>query len=112
MRIGALLEIRKGMATESLTATAIVRPGKAQEFPPVQSSLLNATVRLGGMSIGDGASPSIMLSIEPGGRVGSSGVLIVEASMKPFILLLWCGTMIMFLGFSLALAQRTKEGKA
>ena len=112
MRIGALLEIRKGMAMESLTATAIVRPGKAQEFPPVQSSLLNSTVRLGGMSIGDGASPSIMLSVEPGGRVGSSGVLIVEASMKPFILLLWCGTVIMFLGFSLALAQRTKEGKA
>jgi cytochrome c biogenesis factor len=35
--------------------------------------------------------------------------LIVEASIKPFIGLVWVGTLIMFIGFFVAMMKRLKE---
>ncbi len=109
IRVGATLEITRGDARETIVPAVIARPGKPGEFPPVHSSVLNANVRLAGMDVGDAANTAVRVSVENDGEGAQPGVLVLEASVKPFVSLLWTGTVIMLAGFGLAIAKRTKE---
>ena len=106
--VGAVLSVDRGTDHETLTPTAVVRQGRSPEYSKEHSSLLQADVQLAGMDIGDGGSSAIRLVVA-GGAPSSTGVLVVEASTKPYILLLWLGTVVMFSGFALAMVKRTKE---
>ncbi len=77
----------------------------------VPSSLLHGNVRLVSVNAGMGQGPStVTIAIE--GEATHSGrpeALVVEASVKPYINLLWVGTVVMMLGFFLAIVKRQRE---
>ncbi|MGA9120725.1 MAG: cytochrome c biogenesis protein CcsA [Bacteroidota bacterium] len=108
--VGALLEVEQGNERERLTPVAMVEPGRRPTYTKVRSRLLDADIQLTGIDIGDSGPASVELDVERGGTASSTGVLIVEASIKPFILFLWVGTVVMFSGFGLAMVRRMKEG--
>ena len=109
--VGAVLAIDRQSAHETLVPTAIVRPGKAPDYSREHSALLGADIQLAGMNIGSAETSEIRLLVERTDNVASSGSLVVEASVKPFISLLWFGTVAMFLGFGVAIVHRTKEDR-
>jgi cytochrome c biogenesis factor len=46
---------------------------------------------------------------KPSGPSGGKDVLIVEASIKPFINLVWSGVLVLLLGFVVTIVRRAKE---
>jgi cytochrome c-type biogenesis protein CcmF len=64
-----------------------------------------------GMNVGmQPMESSITVAVNrPGDTQPQPDVLVVEASIKPFINLLWGGTVVMLAGFALAIVKRTKE---
>ena len=61
----------------------------------------------------DGATALIAVvnSNEPGTQDLTNESLVITASIKPFINILWAGTVIMVLGFFLSILKRRKELK-
>ena len=81
-------------------------------YKPSQSKLMNATVQLVSMNVGGmGENPSsVTIGVHHSGEVKQqTDALIVEASIKPFIGLVWAGTLVMFIGFFFAMMKRLQE---
>jgi cytochrome c-type biogenesis protein CcmF len=80
-------------------------------FKPCSSKLINGNVNLVALNVGMGESPStVTVAVRRGDRPASvPETLNVEASIKPYINLLWGGTVVMLLGFVLAILKRVKE---
>ena len=74
----------------------------------VHSSVLNAGVQLVAMNIGETSTVTLEVDGPPG--AARPATVVVEASVKPFVGLLWAGTLVMLAGFVLAAVKRTKEG--
>jgi cytochrome c-type biogenesis protein CcmF len=110
--VGAVLAIDRQSAHETLIPTAVVRPGKAPDYSREHSALLGADIQLAGMNIGTAETSEIRLLVERTEQTSSTGALVVEASVKPFIILLWFGTVAMVFGFGVAFVHRTKEGRS
>jgi cytochrome c-type biogenesis protein CcmF len=109
MPVGAELKIVRGSEEEAVTPVTVFRP-KAQPQPrPVESRLLNGRVSLMSLNVGmgDGKS-SVTLMVEKQGENGGEA-LVAEASIKPFISLVWLGSALMMVGFGLSIAHRSKE---
>jgi cytochrome c-type biogenesis protein CcmF len=109
VKVGAMIELKKGSDREQIVPTAVVLPGQQPTYTRVRSRLLNAEVQLAGMDIGNSGPATVQVDVERGGQPTSTGVLVVEASIKPFILFLWTGTVVMFAGFGVAMVKRMKE---
>jgi cytochrome c-type biogenesis protein CcmF len=112
MSFGSVLGIMKGTASEEVVALAHYRSNQPPTFDPVHSNLLGATLQMVGMNIGMQPMESkiTVAVIRPGAPVQEQpDVLVVEASVKPFINLLWGGTVVMLVGFALAIVKRSKE---
>lgn len=108
--VGALVEIKRGPEREVVVPKEVMRSNAPPESPAVRSAVLHGTVRMIGINVGNGATPStIRLNIAAAGTSGASGILVVEASIKPFIGLVWVGTLVMLAGFLLAVVKRAKE---
>jgi cytochrome c biogenesis factor len=61
------------------------------------------------VSMGDGPSV-VQLGVQRNLGVSSQpDVLVAEASVKPFVSLLWGGTVLMMIGFGLSIVKRWKE---
>jgi len=108
--VGAVLDLVKDGRRERLQP-ALTFAANAPDRTPVPSTLLGGTVQLLSMDVSMGERPSV---IEIGVQTGSASasrpdVLVVEASTKPFVSLLWGGTVIMMIGFGLAITKRWKE---
>jgi cytochrome c biogenesis factor len=74
--------------------------------------LLGTEVRLLKMNIGmDATSPSrvVVAFTRSDAAPARTEVLMVEASVKPYIILLWTGTVTMLLGCVLAMIKRMRE---
>ena len=79
---------------------------------PVPSRLLQLPVRLIRVNVGGEGSPStVTINTNRGAPTVTSRpeTLIVDASVKPFINLLWGGTVILLAGFALAIVKRFRE---
>jgi cytochrome c-type biogenesis protein CcmF len=111
MSVGAVLEITDGTTQETLTPLMVYRPGQPPQSEPVASRVLKGTVRLTGINVGEGNSSASFAVDLPGMPGNRAEVLVVEASIKPWIILVWAGMGILTIGFVLAMAKRMKEAR-
>lgn len=108
MSIGSVLEIKNGSAAEKVVPIAHYRSNEQPQFESVRSEVLGATIQMVKMNVG--MESSITVAVSRGGASPSQpDVLVVEASIKPFINLIWSGTILMLVGFGLAIFKRSKE---
>jgi cytochrome c-type biogenesis protein CcmF len=111
--IGAAIEVKQGEKTEVVTPVTIYKEGSS---PTYQSALLKdgkTSIQLLRVNVDMTTKESnIAIAVHRDGESVKSEkneVLIVEASVKPFISLLWTGTVILFLGFGISILRRAKE---
>ncbi len=111
MAVGAALTIRAGKAEEKITPVTFYRTGGDPDPRAVPSKVLGGTVELVTVSVGTDESPSrITLRFrEGGGTTPPADLLIVDASVKPYMNLVWAGTVLMIAGFVLSIFKRSKE---
>ncbi len=111
MAIGSVLELNDGKTRETITPVAHYGANGEPTYTPSHSKLVDGHIQLVAMNVGMGKeNPStITVKVE---RANASApapeTLVVEASIKPYINLLWGGTVIMFAGFILATFKRAK----
>ncbi|MFA6437926.1 MAG: cytochrome c biogenesis protein CcsA [Bacteriovoracaceae bacterium] len=111
-KIGAKIEINVGEQTETVIPYVIYN-GKEQKYYDVESKLLGTKIEFLAMNIGgmgDGKS-AIQIAVKNAGGIPLSGrneALVVEASVKPFISLVWIGTVLVLGGFVLSILRRKK----
>ena len=90
----------------------VINKGEHQEFFGVESKLLGGKIEFVAMSIGGmgGGKSAIQIQLKKvGGEMSPiqhKEVLVVEASVKPFINLVWVGTVLVLLGFVIAILRR------
>jgi cytochrome c-type biogenesis protein CcmF len=113
MAVGSVLEVSDGRNTETIVPAIIYANDGTQQFRTSSSRVLNASIDLVAMNVGMGGEKS---SVTIGVRRDSHDhhhhspeALIVEASIKPFISLVWTGTVLMFAGFILAILKRVSS---
>lgn len=113
MAVGSVLEVTDGKTKEIVTPVTVYGADGQQLSKPSESRLLNATVQLVSMNVGgmDGAkSSTVTIGVQRGGDGHAhQEALVVEASVKPFISLVWAGSVVMFLGVILATQRRLRE---
>ena len=108
--VAAVLDSQKGPERETLKPT-LSFSGQGPVHPEVVSKLLAGGVQLLTMNVSMGGAPSVIqIGLQhSGGESSRPDVLVVEASVKPFVSLLWAGTVLMMIGFGLAIVKRWKE---
>ena len=108
--VGASLLIQKGDQTEAISPR-LIPAAEGPHHPGVPSRLLGGDVQLLAMNISMGEGPStITIGVARAGEHASKpDVLIGEASIKPFISLVWTGTVLMMIGFALAIVKRWRD---
>jgi cytochrome c-type biogenesis protein CcmF len=108
----AIVDVQRGGKHETLRPVFVRHDNGDIERTPALSALLGTDMSLLSMNIGmGGGSPSTVLV---GLRMAGAGtatpdVLMVEASVKPFIVVLWGGTVVFLLGLVLAFVKRLRE---
>jgi cytochrome c-type biogenesis protein CcmF len=111
-KIGAKIEIVVGKEKETVVPYVIYN-GQDQKYFGAESKLLGTQIEFLGMSIGgmgDGTS-AIQIALKNAGGIplsGKSEALIAEVSVKPFISLVWVGTLMMLTGFVIAILRRKR----
>ena len=111
MAVGSVLEIVKGGSREVLTPVALYRANQPPQFKKMQSALLNASIQLVAVNVGSGTERSkVTVEVQHSGTSPAPEMLVVEASIKPYINLLWGGTAAMMVGFLLSILKRSREG--
>jgi cytochrome c-type biogenesis protein CcmF len=108
MKVGTVINIVRGNEREEVTPYAVIQRGKPWEFSSVHSRLLDADLRL--TNLGSPEEGQITVNVEQAGLPGTPAVLVVDASIKPFINLVWFGTVILLTGFGFAIVKRKSEG--
>ena len=113
--VGATIEVKRGENTEVVTPVTIYREGAT---PTYQAALLRdekTSIQLLHVNVDmTTKESSITITVHRDGENMSSAkseVLVVEASVKPFISLLWTGTAVLFLGFVVSILRRAQEAK-
>ena len=111
MAVGSVLQLTQGQERETVVPTTVYRAGAQPEYQPSVSRLMNATLQLVTVNVGGGERPSsVTIGIRrPGTQAAEPETLVVEASVKPFIGLVWAGTIVMMGGFVLSFVKRSKE---
>jgi cytochrome c-type biogenesis protein CcmF len=111
MKIGVKLELVSGDEKETVIPY-VVYEGQQPKYFGAQSKLLGGEIELVAMSIGgmgDG-KPAIQIRLKKAGGemppLTNKEVLIVEASVKPFISLVWVGTALVMIGFFISILRR------
>ncbi len=111
MKVGAVLEVTSGTDKETVTPYVLYDDG--QKYFAADSKLLGGPVQLIAMSIGgmgDGRS-MIQISVQNNNATTapvSKETLVVEASLKPFISLVWVGTLLVLTGFVISILRRKR----
>ncbi len=107
MQVGSVLQLRNHVGSETVTPIAVYEPGGATTYKPTSSKLLGANIQLVSMNVAmeAGASMVTVEVLRSGETQHAPEALVVEASIKPWIGLVWVGTIIMTLGFLLSLLK-------
>jgi cytochrome c-type biogenesis protein CcmF len=113
MAIGSVLELSNGSTNETIVP-AVFYPAQGEPtYTSQPSKLINGNVQLVSMNVGNAGAPStVTVQVHRSSKGAANPVpetLVVEASIKPYIALLWVGTVIMFAGFILATYKRAQE---
>lgn len=112
MTVGSVLELSDGRTNETIVPALYYTSDGRPKYAPSRSRLINGEVQLVAMNVGSGGQPStvtITVHRESGAQTSSVETLVVEASVKPFVMLLWAGTVVLTFGFVLAIVNRAKE---
>jgi cytochrome c-type biogenesis protein CcmF len=109
--VGTVLEITKGKETEKAVPAISYEQSGTPKYSVVYSKLLGSNLQLTKMQIGQGGQESeITVGVtKEAGTHQASETLIVEASIHPYIMLVWIGSVLMFLGMIIAYARRKNE---
>ncbi len=111
MTVGSVLELKSNRGKETVTPIAVYNQQSAPKFTPVPSKLLGANVQLVSMNIDMGSKQS-MVTLEvmrPNAAIQPAEALVVEASVKPFMNLVWSGTILLFIGLIISMFHRKRE---
>ena len=112
MAIGSVLELSDGATRETITPIARYGANGEPTYESSPSKLINGRVQLVSMNVGMGPEnkSTVTVAVDRGhSSEAAPETLVVEASIKPYINLLWGGTVLMIAGFILAIVKRTKE---
>lgn len=112
MTIGSVIELSNGSAHETVVPAMHYSGTGEPRYTPTPSKLVNGEIQLVSLNVGTGSeTSSVTVTLHRGDESESSvpETLVVEASIKPYINLLWGGTVIMTLGFFIAMVKRLKE---
>ncbi|HUI66337.1 MAG TPA: cytochrome c biogenesis protein CcsA [Bacteroidota bacterium] len=109
-RVGSVLDLTDGKAHETVVPV-LDRSSGSPVSPPCASHLMNADISLLNTRMSTGNSPSSVTVkvVRPDALSARPEALLVEASVKPWIILIWGGTVILLGGFCLAIIKRSKE---
>ncbi len=112
-KVGVNLEITSGYEKETVVPYVIFT-GQQPKYFGAESKLLGGAIQLVSMNIGgmgDGRSV-ILISIpqeeDHASHSHAKETLVVEASIKPFIILVWIGTLLIFVGFIISIQRRKR----
>jgi cytochrome c-type biogenesis protein CcmF len=111
MPIGAQLKISDGAAEETITPITVFRANSAPRYRSVESRLLKSlvTLKLVNVGMGSGGSSAALELQALDSSHQQPETLVVEASVKPYINLVWIGTILMMVGFIFSIVNRSKE---
>jgi cytochrome c-type biogenesis protein CcmF len=112
MTIGSVLELSDGKSRETVVPAMYYTGNGQPQSTPSSSKLINGDIQLVSMNVGSSTEPStVTVTVHRAheSHAPSPETLVVEASIKPYIGLLWAGTVIMTVGFFLAMVKRLKE---
>jgi hypothetical protein len=111
--IGAVLEVKQGKNRETLVVPSLFRQGSAPEPTMVATKDKTLQFRFLGMNVDmETKQSTVELSIEDPAtpqHSESKDVLVVEASLKPFMSLVWIAAILVMAGLTLALVQSRKR---
>ncbi|MFA6469193.1 MAG: cytochrome c biogenesis protein CcsA [Bacteroidota bacterium] len=111
-KVGAKLEITTAAGSETIIPYVLYDGGEPKYFG-ASSKLLSSEIEFLAMSIGgmgEGRS-AIQIGVKHVSGIpliGKKEVLVVDASVKPFISLVWFGTLLVMTGFVLAIVRRKR----
>jgi len=112
--IGAVLTVQKGKNKETVTPVTLYNGN--QQPQPKEAKVKDGSIgfEMFGMAVGTNGSPSrIELNVTGLSQqempAQTSEVLVVEASVKPFMNFVWLGAGLVVLGFAVALVRRGRE---
>lgn len=113
MAVGSVLELTSDRGKETVTPVAVYNQRSAPTYKPAASKLLNANVQLVSMDIDMGSKLStVTLEVIPNGGAGvarPAEALVVEASVKPLMIFVWFGTIVLFIGLIISMLHRRRE---
>lgn len=112
MTIGSVLELSNGSAHETVIPVARYSSTGQPAYDSTPSKLINGRIQLVAMNVGMGGEEKSTVTVRverTNGPAPGPETLVVEASIKPYINLLWAGTLVMMVGFLLAISKRRKE---
>lgn len=107
--IGAEFEVTYNGKTEKVIAEQLMSKGQTENVPVHLSETNNYTFILSKISVASEASADLIVIDETAPSVSAPETLVLTASIKPFINLVWGGTIIMALGFFTSLFGRVKR---
>jgi cytochrome c-type biogenesis protein CcmF len=111
--VGTVLEITKGAETENVVPAITYDGSGVPKYKLAYSKLLGSNLQLIEMHIGQGGDESqiVVGKASETGTKQTSDTLIIEASIHPYIILLWIGSVMIFVGMIIAYARRKTEEK-
>jgi cytochrome c-type biogenesis protein CcmF len=109
--IGAQFEITLNGNTESIVAEQFMSNNNTENLPVQLNSSTKYTFYLTNISIKDKSSASLAIVDESLPKFQDPETLVLTASIKPFINLVWSGTIIMAFGFFVSLYSRARRFK-
>ncbi len=110
--MGAELEVTLNGKTEKVVVQQKISQGNAENIPVQLSSTDKFTFYLVKMSITDESAVDVAVVDETVPKTPMPETFVLTASIKPFINLVWGGTVVMVLGFFLSLVSRYRRLKS
>jgi len=111
-RISAILKLIDG-SKETIVKPSVVISSGTQKYEPVFVKEKNLKFELTNINAGSGQIELLISDIdgkkESGSKTAAKEVLTVDASIKPFISLVWIGVLFMVIGYIISAVRRSRE---
>jgi len=111
-RISAILKLIDG-SKETIVKPSVVISSGTQKYEPVFVKEKNLKFELTSINAGSGQIELLISDIdgkkESGSKTAAKEVLTVDASIKPFISLVWIGVLFMVIGYIISAVRRSRE---
>lgn len=111
MPIGVVLNVKRGMSIEQLIPVTFYKGAQSTQVQAAKTKDGALSFELAGMNVDTQAKGSVIeLKISgiagPVAASGRSELLVIEASIKPFMSLVWAGAVLMIVGLGISLSTK------